>query len=83
MLGSQWRSKVSIHSDIWEGTAIDLSLRDSIIVYPVTGWRKERHQLGKWDTKARYSLVVSVATPENEVDIYTSIVNKIGIQIPT
>jgi hypothetical protein len=83
VLGPQNRDKGSLHSDIWKGSAIDLSQRGYIAVYPVTGWWKERPKLDKWNSKARYSLLVSISTPQNEVPIYTSIVNKIGIQIST
>ena len=32
--------------------------------------------------QAHYSLVVSLATPEVETDIYTPVANEIGINIP-
>jgi len=81
LLGPRLRDKGSLHSDIWEGSAIDLSQKGYIAVYPITGWWKERPKLERWDSKARYSLIVSISTPDNEVDIYTSIINQIGIPI--
>ena len=51
-LGPDLRSRGSVHSDIWTGTAADLADRGCIAVYPVIGWWRERHQLGRWNRKA-------------------------------
>jgi len=84
-LGTNLRSKGSLHSDHWSGTASELSQCGYVAVYPVTGWWKERHQLGRWNRKARYSLIVSISTPRIDVDLYTPIINQIKpvIQIET
>ena len=79
--GTQNRDLGSIHSDIWEGTAIDISECNFMAVYPTIGWWKTRSHLGKYNEKTRYSLVVSLSTPEEEVDIYTPVATKIGIPI--
>jgi hypothetical protein len=81
MPGPQLRHKGSIHSDRWHGSAIELAQRGYIGIYPVSGWWKERHQLGRWDRKARYSMIVSISTPQTDVDIYTSVANQVGIEI--
>ena len=81
LLGTQLRHKGSLHSDRWKGTAIDLAQRGHIGIYPVSGWWKERHQLNRWDRKARYALIVSITTPKTDVDIYTSVANQVGIEI--
>ena len=41
-----------------------------------------RAYLEKWDKQARYSLIVSIRTPEETVDIYTPVANKFGISTP-
>jgi hypothetical protein len=82
LLGSQLRHKGSLHSDVWKGSAIDLSQRGYIAVYPVSGWWKERHQLERYDSEARYSMLIDISTPGTDVDIYTAITNKIGTEIP-
>ncbi len=47
----------------------------------MTGWWKERHNLGRWQRKARYSLVVSIHVPEIEVDLYTPVSTQVGIPV--
>jgi hypothetical protein len=76
-LGSKLRSLGSIHSDRWEGTAADLADRGFIGVYPVIGWWRERHQLGRWGKMARYTLVVTIKTPETTMDIYNPVATMI------
>jgi hypothetical protein len=73
ILGPSLRDRGSVHSDIWEGPAADLAERGVLAVYPVGGWWKERPALGRWERPARYALVVSIATPETTVDLYTPI----------
>jgi hypothetical protein len=80
-LGPGLRSLGSVHSDRWTGTAAALAARGYIGVFPVVGWWRERHQLGRWDRSARYALVVSISTPGTAVDIYTPVATQ--IQVPT
>lgn len=77
VIGSKLRSLGSIHSDRWNGTAADLAERGFIGVYPVIGWWRERHQLGRWAKQARYSLVVTIKTPEITMDIYNPVATMI------
>ena len=37
--------------------------------------------MGDWDKSARYSLIVTIETPEIETDLYTPVANQIGIAI--
>ncbi len=73
LIGSNARSSGSIHSDIWEGTASDLSQSNLIAIYPKTGWWKLRTHLKKFNSKIRYSLIVSIESPEQDIDLYTPI----------
>lgn len=79
LLGPKYRDQGSLHSDFWFGTAADLAQRDAIGVFPVGGWWKEKPYLEKWDTEARYSLIVTIKAPGVEVDIYTPVQTKIAI----
>lgn len=82
-IGKQLRSKGSVHSDCWTGTAAELAACGVIAVFPVTGWWKERKQLGRWNRQARYSLIVTIETPETDVDLYTPIATQIGVPVET
>lgn len=77
-IGSNGRTHGSLHSDWCEGKATDLARCNQIAVFPVTGWWKERHHLGRHDRRARYSLIVTIETPET--DIYTSISQDVSVQ---
>lgn len=76
-LGEQLRSLGSIHSDTWRGSAVDLAARGYIAIYPVLGWWKERASLERWSKKARYSLIITIRTPDVETDIYTPVANQV------
>ena len=81
-IGSENRDKGSIHSDIWRGSASELASSNLIAVHPTIGWWRERPHLGKVNNKARYSLIVSIETLEQDVDIYTPVVTQIKQEIP-
>ena len=82
-LGKDNRDVGSIHSDTWTGAAIDLAESDYIAVYPVIGWWRERHNLGKFNEKMRYALIVTISTPSEKIDFYTPIETIIEAQIRT
>ena len=71
------RHRGSVHSDIWQGTAADLAERGVLAVYPVTGWWKTAKKLDRFNREIRYSLIVSISTPENTVEIYSVVKNEI------
>lgn len=81
VLGSQARDRGSIHSDIWKGTAAELAASNLIAVSPTIGWWRERSYLGRWGKQTRYSLVVSITTSDENVDIYTPVALQVGIPI--
>jgi hypothetical protein len=80
-LGSQARDRGSIHSDTWQGTAADLADSNLIAVSPTIGWWRERSYLGRWDREARYSLVVSIDTPDESIDVYTPVAVQVGVPV--
>lgn len=77
LVGDKGRTKGSIHSDIWRGTAADLATQDVIGIYPTHGWWSKRTPLKRYENKVRYSLIISINTPTIGLDLYTPIVNKI------
>jgi hypothetical protein len=82
-LGTKIWNRGSIHSDIWQGTAVDLAEKDAIGIYPVGGWWKYNSSLEGWDKTSRYALIVSIRVlDEVNIDIYTPIANKIQQTVP-
>jgi hypothetical protein len=73
----------SIHSDVWRGSAVNLASRGFIAVYPTMGWWNKRPHLEGWKKSAQYSLIVTIATPTVETDIYTPVANQLGVPIVT
>lgn len=80
-IGVNNRNAGSIHSDFWEGTSAELATCHYIAVYPVIGWWRERKHLGKVENQTRYSLIVSLETPAQDVELYTTVKNMIEIPI--
>jgi len=75
------RNVGSIHSDVWQGRAIDLAASNMIAIHPTVGWWRERHHLNRWNKRCRYSLIVSIHSPREDIDIYTPVIVQIGIPI--
>lgn len=63
----------SIHCDEWKGSGAKLASRDMICVKPVSGWWKERSKAEVCEQQARYALVVTLASPDVDIDLYTPI----------
>lgn len=80
-IGSDNISNGSIHSDYWEGTAAELATCNLIAVFPIIGWWRERKHLGKVENSTRYALVVSLDTPEQDIQLYTTVKNMIEVSI--
>jgi hypothetical protein len=80
-IGVNNRSNGSIHTDYWTGTAAELATCNIISVFPIIGWWRERKHLNKVENSTRYSLVVSLDTPEQNVELYTTVKNMIQIPI--
>ncbi|MBN8684595.1 MAG: S8 family peptidase [Chitinophagales bacterium] len=81
VIGLRNRNTGSIHSDYWEGTAAELSTCHHIAVFPVIGWWRERKHLGKVENQTRYSLIVSLETPAEDVQLYTTVKNMIEVPV--
>lgn len=63
----------SLHMDVWSGTAVELASRDQLCIYPVMGWWRDRPSLERYLDQARYSLVVSLETPETQIDLQAEV----------
>ncbi len=80
-IGTSNRSNGSIHSDFWDGTAADLATCNQIAIYPIIGWWRERKHLGKVQKQTRYSLIISLDTPSQDVELYTTVKNMIEVPV--
>ncbi|MFZ2600235.1 S8 family peptidase [Corynebacterium casei] len=74
LLGSdQQKAAGSLHTDIWTGDAAALANKGAIVIYPVGGWWKFNKGGDQSDKGVDYSLVVSIESPETEVDLWTPV----------
>lgn len=71
----------SLHTDRWAGTAAELAERGYIAVYPALGWWRERKHLNGWQKQARYALVVTISTPDADIDIYNTVATLIAAPV--
>jgi len=72
----------SLHSDVWTGTAAQLAECGLMAVYPVNGWWKDKlGLLTEEKRRIRYSLIVAIETPRQDVDIYTPVLNQIAVTV--
>ena len=85
-LGPNSISAGSLHCDEWTGSAAKLASRDLLCIKPVIGWWRERSSLDICNKKTRYSLVVTISTPNENLDLHAQISNivdtDISIEIP-
>lgn len=78
-VGPQKRGQGSIHSDWCDTTAANVAACNKIAIFPVTGWWRERQHLERWDSRARYSLIVTLETARQDVQLYTDIKTQMQI----
>jgi hypothetical protein len=80
--GAQLRSRGSVHSDVWFGTAAQLSEKSHIAVFPVGGWWKDWKESERCGVPVRYALIVTLEVLQDiDVDVYTPIANMIDVPI--
>lgn len=81
-VGFNTRSRGSLHADIWmDATAAEVAMCDLIVVYPTIGWWRRRKHLGSLEKQTRYSLIVSIESPDQDVNIYTEVANKVAVPV--
>lgn len=78
---TQHKAPGSLHTDIWTGDAADLANKGAIAIYPVGGWWKFNKDADQSDLGVNYSLVVSIESPETEVDLWTPVSQLISAPI--
>lgn len=78
-IGPRLRTRGSLHCDWWTASAADVAACGEVAVYPVTGWWLERKHLGFVERRTRYSLIITLSTDADEVDLYTPIAQQVGL----
>jgi len=83
VLGPAVRDKGSIHRDWLMTIGPELATKNKIAVFPVGGWWKTRKKLERYNKSVRYSLIVSIDAPNQDIDVdlYTPIKNLIEVDI--
>lgn len=76
-IGADNRNKGSIHSDEIRLAAAQLASCNLIAVYPIGGWWKTRTNMRRYNSRLRYSLIVSLDTPPEDIDMYNVVQTKI------
>lgn len=80
-IGPKSGSKGSIRKDFITTTGLEMSERNTLAVFPKNGWYKNLKRQNKFNEKVRYSLIVSLETEENEIDLYTPVMNQIAVAL--
>lgn len=75
------RAAGSLHCDVWQGPGADLATRRALAVYPVAGWWKSRVPKKRYDSKARYALVMTLRCLDEDIDLYSEIETEIAARI--
>lgn len=77
LLGWKRRLRGTLHHDIWRGPAYQLVRRRLINVSPIRGWWAVNSNFQPEDVPVRFSLIVSIRTPETNNDLVTEVRNTI------
>lgn len=81
-IGKQARSRGTVQSDRWHGTAAELASRSSLAVYPVKGWwfsDLTKHPF----QEVQFSLIVSILAEDVTIDVYNPIMLTVSASIET
>jgi hypothetical protein len=81
LVGGNQRNLGSLHQDVWEGSGAELAESNLIAVHPVGGWWKNNSRADRADLSLRYSLIVSLRTAAQEVDLYTPIAVQLTVPV--
>lgn len=71
----------SLHCDVWTGPGVELAARKTLAVFPVAGWWKTRTPKKRYNSKARYSLIMTLKSLEEDIDLHTEIGAEIALRL--
>jgi hypothetical protein len=80
-IGEKLRTRGSLLSDSWTGTAAQLANRGQLAIFPAMGWWRNRPSHGRFDRAARYSLLISIEAPTAEQDLYALVAAQIAVAV--
>jgi hypothetical protein len=81
LIGPNQRNVGSLHQDVWEGSGPELASCGLLAVHGVGGWWKNNSRRDREDVPVRYSLIVSLTTPDTSVDLYTPIHTQLTVPL--
>lgn len=81
LVGGNQRNLGSLHQDIWEGYGAALADCSLIAVHPVGGWWKNNKRGDRANLPLRYSLIVSLRTATQDVDLYSPIAVQLTVPV--
>lgn len=73
--------KGSIRKDMLILTGREMAERNVIAVYPKNGWYKNLKRQNKFNEKIRYSLVVSIETEAQNIDLYSPVFAEVRVSV--
>ncbi|MBT2719069.1 S8 family peptidase [Bacillus sp. ISL-57] len=79
-IGSTSRNRGTVQSDRWKTTAAELASCGYIAVFPKHGWWTKNPK-NRPDPSMQYSLIVSVISEDENIDLYVAIQNEISVEI--
>jgi hypothetical protein len=81
-VGSDQRSKGSLHQDIWSGYGPQLARTGGVLaVHAVGGWWKNNKRKDRVELPVRYALLVSLRTRAQDVDLYAPIAASLAVPV--
>lgn len=80
-IGLTYRSLGTVHSDSITLPGIQMADCCHIAIFPIGGWWKTRKSEKCMEKETRYSLIVSLHTEAQDIDIYTPVANMIAVPI--
>ena len=82
--GSNSRNKNaagSLQCDLWAGPGAGLAARQTLAIYPVSGWWKTRAPKKRYNSQARYALIMTLKSLDENVDLHAEIDSVIDLRI--
>lgn len=73
LLGRRKRARGTLHHDIWKGPAYRLVGRRQFSVAPIRGWWASNSQIEPANVPVRFSLIISIRTPESANDLVAEV----------